>query len=48
MVNVLVGLLFVFFKPNFNFLDIGVAYNLTNIIGYLLIFFWSSGAGEQV
>ena len=39
MINVLFGLLFVFFKPNFEFLDIGIVYYLTNIIGYLSIFF---------
>ena len=38
MNKILFGLLFVFFKPNFDFLDIGVAYYLTNIIGYLLLF----------
>ncbi|WP_033542156.1 hypothetical protein [Planococcus sp. CAU13] len=47
MINVLFGLLFVFFKPNFEFLDIGIAYYLTNIIGYLLLFFGVRELGRQ-
>ena len=39
MLNILIGLLFVFSKSNLEFLDIGISYYLTNIIGYLLIFF---------
>lgn len=38
MMNILIGLLFVFSKSNLEFLDIGVSYYLTNIVGYLLIF----------
>lgn len=47
MINVLVGLLFVFFKPNFEFLEIETAYYLTNIIGYLLLFFGVQELGRQ-
>jgi len=36
--SVLIGLFFVFFKLNVSFLDIGVTYYLTNIIGYSSIF----------
>ena len=39
MINILLGFVFVFFKPNLSFLDIGVVYYLTNIIGYISIFF---------
>ncbi|WP_203333603.1 hypothetical protein [Planococcus beigongshangi] len=47
MINVLFGLLFVFFKPNFEFLDIGIVYYLTNIIGYLLLFLGVRELGRQ-
>ncbi|ADU32479.1 hypothetical protein [Evansella cellulosilytica] len=39
MINIFLGLLFIFFKPNLSFLDIGIAYYITNIIGYISIFF---------
>lgn len=37
MINIFVGLIFVFFKINLSFLDIGVTYYVTNIIGYISI-----------
>ncbi|CEG27170.1 hypothetical protein [Bacillus sp. B-jedd] len=39
MLNIFVGLIFVFFKTNFSFWDIGPTFYITNIIGYVLIFF---------
>ncbi|MBD8035972.1 hypothetical protein H9635_04410 [Solibacillus sp. A46] len=39
MINIFVGLIFVFFKTNLSFLDIGATYYLTNIIGYISILF---------
>lgn len=39
MINIFVGLIFVFFKTNLSFWDIGVTYYITNIIGYVSIFF---------
>lgn len=39
MGKILLGLLFVFFKLNINFLDISLIYSLTNLIGYILLFF---------
>lgn len=47
MMNVLVGLLFVFSKSNLEFLDIGISYYLTNIIGYLFIFFGVRQLGRE-
>lgn len=38
MITIFVGLIFVFFKINLSFLDSGVTYYVTNIIGYLLIY----------
>ncbi len=39
MIIIFVGLIFVFFKTNLSFLDIGATYYITNIIGYIAIFF---------
>ncbi|RPF53284.1 hypothetical protein EDC24_1781 [Aquisalibacillus elongatus] len=39
MINIFIGLIFVFFKTNLSFWDIGVTYYLTNIIGYLTMYF---------
>lgn len=39
MINIFVGFIFVFFKTNLSFLDIGATYYITNIIGYIAIFF---------
>ncbi|MFD2044589.1 hypothetical protein ACFSTA_08470 [Ornithinibacillus salinisoli] len=39
MINIFVGLIFVFFKTNLSFWDIGVTYYITNIIGYVSIYF---------
>lgn len=47
MINILFGLLFVFSKSNFNFLDIGIAYYFTNIIGYLLLFWGLRDLGRE-
>ncbi|MBU9723043.1 MULTISPECIES: hypothetical protein [Bacillaceae] len=47
MVNILFGLLFVFLKPNLSFLDIGVAYYITNIIGYISIYFGVKEIGRK-
>ena len=38
MINIFVGLFFVFFKTNLSFLDIGATYYITNVIGYISIF----------
>lgn len=38
MINIFIGLFFVFFKTNLSFVDIGVTYYVTNLIGYILIF----------
>lgn len=39
MTQIFLGLLLVFFKLNISFLDISLTYSLTNLIGYILIFF---------
>ncbi|MBM7578704.1 hypothetical protein [Jeotgalibacillus terrae] len=39
MNKVLFGIFLVFFKTNTSFLDIGIVYSLTNLIGYIMIFF---------
>ncbi|TFE00568.1 hypothetical protein [Jeotgalibacillus salarius] len=47
MGQILLGLLLVFFKTNINFLDIGIAYYLTNLIGYILVFFGVRALGRK-
>ena len=49
MITIFVGLIFVFFKTNLNFLDSGVTYYVTNLIGYLLIYLGMNelGRGNQ-
>ncbi len=37
MFNIFMGLIFVFFKTNLSFWDIGMTYYITNIIGYISI-----------
>lgn len=46
MLNIFVGLIFVFFKTNFSFWDIGMTFSITNIIGYVLIFFGLNELGR--
>lgn len=46
MINIFVGLIFVFFKTNFSFWDIGATYYITNIIGYVSIFFGVNELGR--
>lgn len=46
MINIFVGLIFVFFKTNLNFLDIGVTYYVTNIIGYIFIYIGVNEMGK--
>lgn len=46
MMNIFVGLIFVFFKTNLNFLDVGVTYYVTNIIGYISIYFGINELGK--
>ncbi len=46
MINIFVGLIFVFFKTNLNFLDIGVTYYVTNIIGYISIYLGINELGK--
>lgn len=47
MINILVGLIFVFFKTNFSFWDIGAIYYITNIIGYISILFGINELGRK-
>ncbi|MEC5425764.1 hypothetical protein QGM71_20045 [Virgibacillus sp. C22-A2] len=47
MVNIFFGLIFVFFKTNLSFLDIGAIYYLTSIIGYMSIFFGIRELGSK-
>lgn len=46
MINIFVGLIFVFFKTNLSFLDIGATYYITNIIGYISLFFGITELGR--
>ncbi|WP_350487359.1 hypothetical protein [Solibacillus sp.] len=46
MINIFVGLIFVFFKTNLSFLDIGVTYYVTNIIGYMSIYLGINELGK--
>ncbi|MEN2766065.1 hypothetical protein [Ornithinibacillus xuwenensis] len=46
MINIFVGLIFVFFNTNFSFWDIGAIYYITNIIGYVSIFFGVNELGR--
>lgn len=46
MINIFVGLIFVFFKTNLSFLDIGVTYYVTNIIGYISIYLGINELGK--
>lgn len=39
MINVFFGMLLIFFRTNLNFVDIGGIYYVTNIIGYITLFF---------
>ena len=39
MIQIFVGLIFVLFNTNIYFWDIGVTYYITNIIGYIFLFF---------
>ncbi len=47
MINIFVGLIFVFFKTNLNFLDIGVTYYVTNIIGFISIYLGINELGKM-
>ena len=46
MINIFAGLIFVFFKTNLSFLDIGATYYITNIIGYISIYFGINELGR--
>ena len=46
MINIFVGFIFVFFKTNLSFLDIGATYYITNIIGYISIYFGINELGK--
>lgn len=46
MINIFVGLIFIFFKTNLSFLDIGVTYYVTNIIGYMSIYLGINELGK--
>lgn len=41
------GLLLIFFKTNMNFVEIGIVYYLTNILGYLLIYLSIKNVGRK-
>ncbi|MUV38804.1 hypothetical protein JNUCC1_02675 [Lentibacillus sp. JNUCC-1] len=41
------GLIFIFFKTNFSFWDIGVIYYITNFIGYVLILYGVNELGRS-
>lgn len=47
MINIFVGLIFVFFKTNFSFWDIGAIYYITNIIGFISILFGLNELGRK-
>lgn len=47
MINILFGLFLVFFKTNLNFVEIGTAYYLTNIIGYISLFIGIKELGRE-
>lgn len=47
MMIIFIGLIFVLFNTNIYFWDIGVMYYITNIIGYLLIFFGINELGRE-
>ncbi|NIK12571.1 hypothetical protein [Alkalibacillus almallahensis] len=38
MINIFIGFIFVFFKTNLSFLDVGMTYYITNLIGYVSIY----------
>ncbi|SET64117.1 hypothetical protein SAMN05216389_11833 [Oceanobacillus limi] len=47
MINIFFGFLFIFFKTNLSFLDIGITYSITNVIGYISIFFGLKELGRE-
>lgn len=47
LINIFVGLIFVLFNTNIYFWDIGVMDYITNIIGYILIFFGINELGRD-
>lgn len=47
MINIFAGLIFVFFKTDLSFWDIGAIYYITNIIGYVSIFFGVKELGRS-
>jgi hypothetical protein len=47
MINIFVGLFFVFFKTSFSFWDIGAMYYITNLIGYVSILLGVNELGRR-
>lgn len=47
MLNIFFGFIFIFFKANLNFWDIGAIYYLTNIVGYISIFWGIKELGRR-
>lgn len=47
MINIFIGLLLVFCKTNLSFIDIGATYYITNMIGYIAIFFGIKELGTE-